>query len=70
MGTKLIKNLLYFHLKMYIEMWGPPKGWNALPNVSHHKTEVKHQQTILKKGQIQYCIKHQRDIIHYCIWPF
>ena len=41
MGTMLIKNHLYFHLPKYIEMWGPPKGWNSAPNESHHKTEVK-----------------------------
>jgi len=41
MGTKLIKNHLYFHLPKYIELWGLPKGWNLAPNESHHKTEVK-----------------------------
>ena len=41
MSTKLIKNHLYFHLEKYIEMWGPPKGWNAESNESNGKTEVK-----------------------------
>ena len=41
MGTKLIKNHLYFHLKMYIEMWGPLLGWDASENKSNGKTEVK-----------------------------
>ena len=41
MGTRLIKNHLYFHLPKYIEMWGPPKGWNSAPSERHHKTEVK-----------------------------
>ena len=41
MGTKLIKNHLYFHIPKYIELWGPPKGWDSAPNESHHKTELK-----------------------------
>ena len=41
MGTKLIKNHLYFHIPKYIELWGPPKGWDSAPNESHHKTEIK-----------------------------
>ena len=37
MSTKLIKNHLYFHLTKYIEMWGPPKGWDATSNESNNK---------------------------------
>ena len=40
-GTNLIKFHLYFHLPKYIEMWGPPCGWDSSFNESHHKTEVK-----------------------------
>ena len=41
MGTKLVKNHLYFHLPKYIEYWGPPTGWDSSFSESHHKTEVK-----------------------------
>eukprot|EP00536_Pseudo-nitzschia_multiseries_P019141 jgi/Psemu1/59196/gm1.59196_g len=41
MGTKLIKNHLYFHLPDYISLWGSPAGWDSAPNESHHKTEIK-----------------------------
>ena len=41
MGTNLIKNHLYFHLPRYIELWGPPTGWDSSFSESHHKTEVK-----------------------------
>ena len=41
MGTRLIKNHLYFHLKQYIEYWGPPKGFDSAPSESNHKTEIK-----------------------------
>jgi hypothetical protein len=41
MGTRLIKNHLYFHLPDYIRMWGPPAGWDSAPNESHHKTQIK-----------------------------
>ena len=41
MGTKLVKNHLYYHLPKYIEYWGPPTGWDSSFNESHHKTEVK-----------------------------
>ena len=41
MRTRLIKNHLNFHLHTYIDFWGPPNGWNYVPNESHHKTEVK-----------------------------
>ena len=41
MGTKLVKNHLYFHLPQYIEYWGPPTGWDSSFSESHHKTEVK-----------------------------
>ena len=41
MGTNLIKTHLYFHLPKYIELWGPPFGWDSAPSESHHKTEIK-----------------------------
>ena len=41
MGTKLIKNHLYFHMPLYIKLWGPPRGWDAASNESNTKTEVK-----------------------------
>ena len=41
MGTKLIKNHLYFHMTDYIKLWGPPAGWDSAPSESHHKTEIK-----------------------------
>lgn len=41
MGTRTIKNHLYFHLHDYIRMWGPPAGWDSAPSESHHKTEIK-----------------------------
>ena len=41
MGTKLVKNHLYFHLPKYIDYWGPPTGWDSSFNESHHKTEIK-----------------------------
>ena len=40
-GQVLCKNHLYFHIPKYIEMWGPPTGWDSAPCESHHKTEVK-----------------------------
>ena len=39
MGTKLIKYHLLFHLKKYMDLWGPPKGWDSAPSETHHKTE-------------------------------
>ena len=41
MSTVLIKNHLYFHLVKYIEMWGPPAGFDSAPSESNHKTEIK-----------------------------
>ena len=41
MGNKIIKNHLYFHLPKYIEMWGPPCGWDSSFSESNHKTEIK-----------------------------
>eukprot|EP00536_Pseudo-nitzschia_multiseries_P004629 jgi/Psemu1/10407/gm1.10407_g len=41
MGTKLIKNHLYFHLTDYISLWGSLAGWDSAPNESHHKSEIK-----------------------------
>lgn len=41
MGSKLIKNHLVLHLHQYVELWGPPNGWDSGPSESHHKTEVK-----------------------------
>eukprot|EP00957_Ditylum_brightwellii_P016264 1223299-Ditylum_brightwellii.AAC.1 len=41
MGTKLIKNHLFFHLDEYIKLCGIPSGWDSAPNKSHHKTEIK-----------------------------
>ena len=41
MGSRLIKNHLYFHLQKYIELWGPPNGWDSAPSEAHHKTEIK-----------------------------
>ena len=41
MSTKLIKNHLYFHLPKYIEMWGPPNGWDAKSNESNNKIIIK-----------------------------
>ena len=41
MGTKLIKFHLLFHMQKYMEMYGPPKGWDSAPSETHHKTEVK-----------------------------
>lgn len=40
-GTCTIKNHLYLHLHKYIQMWGPPTGWDSAPSESHHKTEIK-----------------------------
>ena len=39
MGNCTIKNRLYFHLPQYIEMWGPPAGWDSATNESHHKNQ-------------------------------
>ena len=41
MGTNLIKNHLYFHLPKYIELWGPPSGFDSAASESNHKSEVK-----------------------------
>ena len=38
MGTRLIKNHLYFHLHTYIDFWISPNEWNYAPNESHQKT--------------------------------
>ena len=40
-GQNLIKNHLYFHLHQYIEMFGPPAGWDSSPCEGHHKTDIK-----------------------------
>ena len=40
-GNRLLKNHLYFHLAKYIELWGPPCGWDSSFSESHHKTEIK-----------------------------
>ena len=40
-GNKLIKIHLYFHLPKYIEMWGPPDGWDSSYCESNHKSEIK-----------------------------
>ena len=40
-GTNLMKNHLYYHLPMYINMWGPPSGWDSAPSESHHKYQIK-----------------------------
>ena len=41
MGNQTIKNHLYLHLPQYIEMWGPPAGWDSAASESHPKTEIK-----------------------------
>jgi hypothetical protein len=41
MGTNLLKNHLYFHIPKYMELWGPPAGWDSAPSESNHKTEIK-----------------------------
>ena len=41
MGNRLIKNHLYLHVHQYINLWGPPRGWDSGPSESHHKTEIK-----------------------------
>ena len=41
MGTKLIKYHLLFNLRKYMDLWGPPKGWDSAPSKTHHTTEVK-----------------------------
>ena len=41
MGNRLIKNHLYLHFHQYINLWGPPRGWDSAPSKSHHKTEIK-----------------------------
>ena len=41
MGQRIIKNHLYFHLQDYIELWGPPAGWDSSHCESHHKSEIK-----------------------------
>ena len=40
-GTCTIKNHLYLHIHKYIQMWGPPTGWDSAASESHHKTEIK-----------------------------
>ena len=40
-GNKLVKLHLYFHLPKYIELWGPPDGWDSSHCESNHKTEIK-----------------------------
>ena len=40
-GNKFIKTHLYLHLHQYIELWGPPSGWDSSFSESHHKTQVK-----------------------------
>ena len=40
-GTCLIKNHLFFHLQKYIEMFGPPSGWDSCFPEEHHKKEIK-----------------------------
>ena len=40
-GTCLIKNHLFFHLQKYIEMFGPPSGWDSCFPEEHHKEEIK-----------------------------
>jgi hypothetical protein len=41
MGSLLIKNHLYLHLRDYMKMWGPLRQMNSGPSESHHKTKVK-----------------------------
>lgn len=41
MGQRIIKIHLYFHLQDYIELWGPPAGWDSSACEGHHKTEIK-----------------------------
>ena len=74
MDTVLIKNHLYFHLHDYIEMWGPPAGWDSAPSESHHKSEIKapskntqqNPSTLIKqtiKRMVEYrTIKRFRDV--------
>ena len=40
-GACLIKNHLFFHLQKYIEMFGPPSGWDSCFPEEHHKEEIK-----------------------------
>ena len=40
-GTCLIKNHLFFHLQKYIEMFGPPSGWDSRHQEEHHKFDIK-----------------------------
>ena len=41
-GTNLlVKNHLFFHLELYIEYYGPPKGFDSVPSESHHKMAIK-----------------------------
>ena len=41
MEGKLIKYHLYFHLPKYIELWGPPSGWDSSSSEAHHKKQIK-----------------------------
>lgn len=41
MGNRLIKTHLYFHLKRYMDEWGPLSGWDSAPLESNHKTQIK-----------------------------
>ena len=40
-GTNLLKNHLFFHIEIYIEYYGPPKGFDPGPSESNHKMAVK-----------------------------
>ena len=78
MGTRLIKNHLYFHLPKYIELWGPPSGWDSGPSESFHKYEVKApskntqqnarsiiNQTILRQAERQLLMKVKQPLIYW-----
>ena len=57
MGNCLIKNHLFFHLQKYVEMFGPPAGWDSSCCEGHHKTDIKapskitqrHASTLIKQ---------------------
>ena len=40
-GTNLLKNHLFFHLELFIEYYGPPKGFDSGPSESHPKMSIK-----------------------------
>eukprot|EP00536_Pseudo-nitzschia_multiseries_P007859 jgi/Psemu1/18944/gm1.18944_g len=55
MGTKLIKNHLYFHLTDYISLWGSPTGWDSnAASLINQTTQQKSEKMMLTHATYYY----------------